>query len=208
MRAYCKRMISRTMAVLLSFTLSVSAYAAPVFSDVPAQSPYYESVAYLVEQGITVGTGNGCYSPDAPITVKQWAVMLCRAFDRTGIAERVGKDFGTSCILEAYRNGWLDYTAILAPDAQVCQAKLLESAFEVIGLSVYDASLYPDRATLSANENILRIGADLGLCQEGAEPLKIMTRAETAVLLHAILTKELQVDPPPILATYPIVNTD
>ena len=35
---------------------------------------------YLAEHKITQGTGNGCFSPDAPVTTSQWAVMLCRAY--------------------------------------------------------------------------------------------------------------------------------
>ena len=41
----------------------------------------FESVMYLAEHEITQGTGNGCFSPDAPVTVRQWAMMLCRAYD-------------------------------------------------------------------------------------------------------------------------------
>ena len=71
------------LTLIISALLSVSAFAASDgFSDVPEASPFYESVAYLAGRGITYGTGNGRYAPDTPITVRQWATMICRAFDK------------------------------------------------------------------------------------------------------------------------------
>ena len=57
------------------------ASAAGRFSDVPAGSPFYESVTYLAECGITAGTGGHSFSPERPITVREWAALLFRAFD-------------------------------------------------------------------------------------------------------------------------------
>ena len=65
-------------AFLLALSLTVPALAASgAFQDVPETADCYESVMYLAEHEITQGTGNGCFSPDAPVTVRQWAVMLC-----------------------------------------------------------------------------------------------------------------------------------
>ena len=50
------------------------------FSDVAPDAPYAESIAYLVEHGITNGTDADTFSPDVPVTVRQWSVMLCRAY--------------------------------------------------------------------------------------------------------------------------------
>ena len=48
------------LTLIISALLSASAFAASDgFSDVPEASPFYESVTYLAEQGITYGTGNG-----------------------------------------------------------------------------------------------------------------------------------------------------
>ena len=35
------------------------------FTDIPANADYAQAVAWAVEQEITKGTGNGCFSPDA-----------------------------------------------------------------------------------------------------------------------------------------------
>lgn len=208
MNTYLKKLFSILMTLLLAVLLTVPAFAASVFSDVPTDSPWYESVEYITQRGITVGTGEGRYSPDAPITNRQWAVMLCRAFERTDVLAEETGEFGAACLKEAYRSGWLPMEAMTMPDTQMCRGALYCSAFAVIGLPVYDYSLYPGGERLSTYENCLRIGKELGLCPEDAETLEIVTRGETAALLHIILTQDLQIDEPPILTEFPIQNDE
>ena len=49
------------------------------FADVPADSYYAAAVAWAAENGITNGTGSGCFSPDAPCTRAQIVTFLWRA---------------------------------------------------------------------------------------------------------------------------------
>ena len=49
------------------------------FSNVPASAYYARSVAWAVENGITTGTGNGGFSPDATCTRAQSVTFLYRA---------------------------------------------------------------------------------------------------------------------------------
>ena len=49
------------------------------FSDVPADSYYAEAVAWAVENGITTGTDDGKFSPEATCTRAQSVTFLCRA---------------------------------------------------------------------------------------------------------------------------------
>lgn len=207
MKTFCRKIFPGVLALLLAFTLIVPASAAEYsFSDVPVDSPWYESVAYIAERGITIGTGEGRYSPDTPITTRQWAVMLCRAYERTDVLTGDSGNFGSACLTEAYRCGWLSMEAVTSPDTQMCRGALYQSAFAAIGLPVYDCILYPDGEALTDYENCLRIGADLGLCSEGTEPMEIVTRGEVAALLHAVLTQEVQIDEPPVLSEFPIQN--
>lgn len=70
---------------LLPLLMTVLAFAADSpFSDVAPDAPYAESIAYLVEHGITNGTGADTFSPDAPVTVRQWSVMLYLALCMEG----------------------------------------------------------------------------------------------------------------------------
>lgn len=49
------------------------------FTDISADSYYAEAVAWAVESGITVGTGNGLFRPDAACTRAQAVTLLYRA---------------------------------------------------------------------------------------------------------------------------------
>ena len=49
------------------------------FADVPAGSYYAKAVAWAVENGITLGTGDGTFSPNATCTRAQSVTFLYRA---------------------------------------------------------------------------------------------------------------------------------
>ncbi|MEZ5383794.1 MAG: S-layer homology domain-containing protein [Microthrixaceae bacterium] len=59
---------------------------APGFGDVPSGSYYETAVAWLVEAGITQGTGPGVYSPNQKVTRAQMAVFLHRSSCGSSIA--------------------------------------------------------------------------------------------------------------------------
>lgn len=90
----------------------------------------------------------------------------------------------------------------------MCRRALYESAFDAVGLPVYNYALYPGGMVLTAYDNCLRIGRELGLCPEDAETMEIVTRGEVAVLLHALLTQDLQIHEPPMLTEFPIQNNE
>lgn len=180
---------------LLSLLMTVSAFAAGVsFADVPADAPYAESVAFLVEQGITNGTGADTFSPDAPMTVRQWSVMLCRAYDLP-IEGETWETLSYNAMMKAYHCGWMNYSIFSAPDIRMCRGALYGSAFAAAGVHIYDNTLY-GREKLNAYENVLRVAGELQLYDSSADPLEIVTRAETAQLLHALLTQDLTVEVP------------
>ena len=55
----------------------------PIFSDVPASSPYCPWIEELVRRGVVAGCGGGRYCPDDPTTRGQAAVMLTETFGLT-----------------------------------------------------------------------------------------------------------------------------
>ena len=56
------------------------------FSDVPADSYYAKAVAWAVENGITGGTGDGKFSPDATCTRAQAVTFLYRASGASAVS--------------------------------------------------------------------------------------------------------------------------
>lgn len=73
-------------------------------------------------------------------------------------------------------------------------------------MQIYDFVLYPNGKLLSDYENCMRVGAELGLCEEDTDPTELVSRGEAAVVLYAVLTRDLQVEAPPMLKEFPILN--
>ena len=170
-----RRLVALCTAMFLSLQMAgLPASAAGRFSDVPAGSPFYESVTYLAECGITAGTGGHSFSPERPITVREWAALLFRAFDGSTLSCDSPKERSELSIQRCYQNGWLGVSAAISPDGTLCRGELLLSAFHAAGLPVYDASLYGYEETgMSPQENAVRIGKELGLCPEAAAPFGV-----------------------------------
>lgn len=196
-----KMIVRRTALAVCTLVLAVilptaASAACTGFDDVLESADCYESVIYLAECEIAAGTGNDCFSPEQLITVEQWAVMLCRAYG----AETIGdswQDVGRSSVVEAYRQGWLNETALSAPNIQLCRGALLKSAFAAAKIPVYDSVLYAGGVSLPDHENCIRIGKELQLCGEANTANEIVTRKDAAMLLHAILTRTFTVEAPP-----------
>ena len=197
MKTIVRRTALAVCILVLALILPTAASAACAgFDDVPESADCYESVIYLAECEIADGTGNDCFSPEQLITVEQWAVMLCRAYGVETIGDS-WQDVGRSSVVEAYRQGWLNETALSAPNIQLCRGALLKSAFAAAKIPVYDSVLYAGGVSLPDYENCIRIGKELQLCGEANTANEIVTRRDAAMLLHAILTRAFTVEAPP-----------
>ena len=193
--------VRRTALAVCTFVLALilptaASAACAGFDDVLESADCYESVMYLAEHEITQGTGNGCFSPDAPVTTSQWAVMLCRAY---GVETKGNSwsELSQSAVEQSYRKGWLNETALSTPNIQLCRGALLKSAFATAKIPVYDSALYAGGVSLLDYENCIRIGKELQLCGEANTANEIVTRRDAAMLLHAILTRAFTVEAPP-----------
>lgn len=196
MKMIVRRTALAVCTLVLALLLSTAASAACTgFDDVLETADCYESVMYLAEHEITQGTGNGCFSPDAPVTTSQWAVMLCRAY---GVETNGSSwsELSQNAVEQSYRKGWLNETALSAPNTQLCRGALLKSAFAAAKIPVYDSVLYESGVSLPDYENCIRIGKELQLCGEANTANEIVTRRDAVMLLHAILTRAFAVTAP------------
>ena len=190
---YKKGFSAVLLTLIISTLLPISAFAASdSFSDVPEASPFYESVTYLASHGITYGKGNNRYAPGTPITVRQWATSYG----------------GDACIKQGYADGWLNLTAIAAPDSRLCRYAIYESGFAAFDIAFYGSQLYPDKEALSPQDNVLLAAKSFGLCKDTCAGTDIITRGEAADLLYALLTREFTVALPPILESLPLNNKE
>ena len=206
-KRYIKSAVLCLAAIIFTFQFGGAAMAAEVgYTDVSPESPWYDGIEYVTEQGISNGTGTNSFSPNAPITVRQWSVMLCRAYNEVEALEKDKAEFGTYCSTQAYWNGWIQMEAVTAPDTQMSRGTLYQSAFAVIRLPVYNFELYPDGYFLCGEENCVRIAAEVGICDTGTSAYDIVTRAEAADLIYRIMTQEFIIAAPPMIDDYPIEN--
>ena len=195
------------LSMMVQMTPPAHAAASPIFSDVEDTSPYYAGIVYAAEQGITVGIGEGRFSPDTAVTVRQWAVMVCRAYGKD-MSEYENSSFGDGCISIGCKEGWLDMNAMLSPDTAMCRGALYESAFLADGIRVYSGELYEDNQETSIYRDYLRTAVENGLCESGAAETQIMSRAEAVHTLYLVQTQEIEVADPDILSQLDIRNTD
>ena len=83
-----------TRAQIVTFLWRAAGSPAPKgtvsFADVPAGSYYAKAVAWAVENGITGGTGDGLFSPDAACTRAQSAAFLYRAAGSPAVSGSAG----------------------------------------------------------------------------------------------------------------------
>lgn len=201
MKTIVRRTALAVCTLVLSLILPTAASAVCTgFVDVPESADCYESVMYLAGHEIAAGTGNDCFSPEQLITVEQWAVMLCRAYGVEAAGDS-WQDVSRSSVVEAYRQGWLNTTAVTAPRSPMCCSVLVESALAAADVPVYDSTLYEEAASLSSADNILRVGRELGLCADDADANALVTRGEAAIILHAVLTQSFHVEEPPAPVT-------
>ncbi len=201
MKMIVRRTVLAVCTLVLALILPTAASAACTgFDDVPESADCYESVIYLAECEIAAGTENDCFSPKQLITVEQWAVMLCRAYGVETIGDS-WQDVGRSSVVEAYRQGWLNETALSALRSPMCRSVLVESAFAAADVPVYDSTLYEGGASLSTADNILRVGRELGLCSDDADTNALVTRGDAAIILHVVLTQSFRIEEPPVPVT-------
>ena len=207
-KALRRTLSALVIVLLLSLSLTASANATElVFSDVNEDSPWYDAVTYAAESGITNGTGKNLFSPDQNISVRQWAVMICRAYHKCP-KEIPNAGFGVDCIDLAFAEGWLNLFALADPASAMSRQSLYESAFEVADVDVYDFRLYEDPNLDSQADVLIRIAADNGLCTEDANPHDLITRGEAVYVIYRLMQKEMLAPMPPIMSELEILNKD
>lgn len=92
-----------------------------IFTDVPADTWYTQSVAWAAGEGIVNGTGDGKFSPDAQITREELCVMLMRYAQYAGI--QVGGITQTAFQDQAKISSWAKSAVETLASAGLIQGK-------------------------------------------------------------------------------------
>ena len=106
------------------------------FADVPAGSYYAKAVAWAVENGITLGTGDGTFSPNATCTRAQSVTFLYRAMGTApttanGFTDVAANAFYTDAVAWAVENGVTNGTtdSTFSPDNGCTRAQIVTFLF-------------------------------------------------------------------------------
>ena len=167
------------------------------FSDVPNAAWYRNSVLWLVQRGITSGTGPGKYSPNAPVTRGQMAMFLWKVSGQPAANYSHGFNDVSP---ESYYNdavSWLvenDVTSgttsdIFSPNNKVSRAQMATFLWRLVGAvypgfihDFYDVSegAYYDQAVAW----LVRDGITAGTGPGQFSPNQNVTRAQMAAFLN------------------------
>ena len=127
---------SCTRAQIVTFLWRAAGSPEPVgtsaFTDVPASAYYAKAVAWAVENGITTGTSDTTFSPDAPCTRGQSMTFLYRARKgaanaSTGFTDVPAGAFYAAPVAWAVENGITNgtSTATFSPDVPCTRAEIV-----------------------------------------------------------------------------------
>jgi len=99
-----------------------------IFDDVSPDAWYYYYVTTIASAGIVNGTGNNCYSPDAPLTWGHILTVMTRFVQAEEYdLQHIQYDgWALPAIQTAVALGWIDDTTDLDPDSPITRGEFVE----------------------------------------------------------------------------------
>jgi hypothetical protein len=184
-------------------------YSNVSFNDVALGAWYGKAVSFVAARGITAGTGNGSYSPDAKLTRGEFIVMLMRAYsiapdeNPTDNFSDAGSTYYTGYLATAKRLGISAGVGnnLFAPGKEITHQEmftLLYNALKVIGQlpegtegkALSDFSDASDIASWAKDAMTLLVKTGtVGGSGGKLNPIGTATRAEMAQVLYNLLVK-------------------
>lgn len=111
------------------------------FNDVASTAWYYDAITFNAARGVTLGTGNGEFSPDASLTRGQFLVMLMRAYGLqasdtlTPNFSDAGNKYYTNYLAAAKNLGITTGVGDnkFAPDSEITRQDMFTMIYRVLG---------------------------------------------------------------------------
>ncbi len=206
-----------SLIILVSFTTAITSsdvtaspdrnteYAEKIFSDVPTDAWYGESIRMVHEEGIMIGKSADIFDPDSSITVAQFVTVVARLHAWLNPAET---SFAAG---SPWYKPYIDYcneAGIFIPDttdvnAVVKGADLVSVLFRMLPEDCFADvepqykqidGLSPDRKLYNAIYSLYKSGVLKHIMPDDTatfEPEKPVTRYEMAVILANIIEKSI-----------------
>ncbi len=180
---YTFTMPGSKVTVAASFKLIESTPEAPAFEDVDTNAWYADAVKWAVEQGVTSGTSDTTFSPDATCTRAQMVTFLWRA---NGSPKTAGADAVKWAVEQGVTSGTSDTT--FSPDATCTRAQMVTFLWRANGspktagvnpfTDVSSGAYYYDAVLWAAEKGITG-----GTSATTFSPDAVLTRSQTVTFL-------------------------
>ncbi len=167
------------------------------FRDVPANAYYHSAVQWAVSNGITAGTGNGIFSPDANCTRGQIAAFLWRAAGQPKPTTTVNPftdikptDYNYQAILWAYEQGITSGTSsnTFSPNADCTRAQLVSFLWRSEGSPAASGSIFQDVSSSAYYANAISWAVQKGITSgtggNSFSPDAVCSRAQAVTFLY------------------------
>lgn len=198
----------------LALALTILTVPAAAFSDVDEGLYYAAPIAWAVEKGITTGTSETTFSPDAVCTQGQILTFLWRAAGSPEAEVRPGSSEGEplnpdfqKAIAWASQTGILNDDAAFAPSAPCGRGTAMRFLWRYIGAPSAETSraftdVAPDADYAQAVAWAVETGITSGTSETTFSPDELCTRGQIATFLYRCLNEagepvELPEDPAP-----------
>ncbi len=193
---YTFTMPGSKVTVAASFKLIESTPEAPVFEDVDANAWYADAVEWAVEQGVTSGTSDTTFSPDATCTRAQMVTFLWRA---NGSPKAAGANPFTDVSSGAYYYDAVLWaaekgitggtsTTTFSPDAVLTRSQTVTFLWRANGSPAASGSSFgdvaPDAWYANAVAWAVAEGITTGTGGSSFSPNAPCTRAQTVTLMY------------------------
>jgi len=179
------------------------------FNDVAADEWYSKSVGFIAARGITNGSGNGNYSPDAKLTRSEFLVLLMKAYDISqdeNYSDNFtdsGNNYYTNYLSAAKRLGITAGVGnnMFYPDNEITRQEMFTLLYNVLkiihrlpdGKSEILLTDFSDSGEIESwAKDAMMLLVETGTIGGGAgklSPTNTTTRAEMAQVLYNLLSK-------------------
>jgi len=110
------------------------------FKDVAEDAWYYDAVSFIAARGITIGTGDGYFNPDAKLTRGQFIVMIMRAYginpdeNSTDNFDDAGDAYYTGYLAAAKKSGLSNGVGnnLFAPDNDITRQEMFTLLYRLL----------------------------------------------------------------------------
>lgn len=182
------------------------------FKDVAEGAWYSKAVSFIAARGITTGTGNGSFSPDAELTRGQFLTMVMKAYEikadenATDNFTDAGNKFYTGYLAAAKRLGISDGVGNnkFAPDKEITREEMFTLLYNILklrgelpaGNSGKDLKEFSDTKDIAAwAKPAMSIFTEAGIIAGNLgrlSPKDTTNRAQMAQVLYNLIKNQMQ----------------